>query len=406
MNQFLKNAQAFDMEAVLNAEEAKVESFNSTLEYTRPLGEYPTVSEIVNFLQNRKRNIHVYTDDIRSNGIVVQDDMRKYLESPNLSSGTIKKALNTMLHYEFEKNCRKKLEALQGEKDHFKLGTYLHECVLEPTKFSRVIVEPKASRANNSDLDMLCDFWEETIRDKGEVFPEGSAPIQAEEAIEKAYKDTVKDIDKRDGKKEYLNNLIQISGLRVVSEDMKMIIDIAHSNYMRYGNGILPELLKHSKREISMYVKDEETGLDVKIRPDAIQFAENIGVDAIISVKTTSCETLGHFYYHSAKLNYETSEGMYQEVASKATGRDFATTLMIMIQTVPPYGVALLKWNPEDIEIGKHKYRHALQSIADADFSKVVPSFDMYAEQGHFGIIEMKQPDWNKKNIHPVDVND
>lgn len=71
-------------------------------------------------------------------------------------------------------------------------------------------------------------------------------------------------------------------------------------------------------------------------------------------------DDLGKFYYDCAKLKYELSEGMYQEVMSSVTGRNFNVTIMIMLQTVEPYDVAVLFWSPDDLANGKYKYRYAL----------------------------------------------
>ena len=133
-------------------------------------------------------------------------------------------------------------------------------------------------------------------------------------------------------------------------------------------------------------------------------FKENIGENAIISVKSTGVESLSHFYYQSAKLNYELSEGMYQDIVSKVTGRDFNTTIMIMLQTVPPYGVGVMVWNGEDIEIGKYKYRQALQTAYQCEINNSYPTYDAFAEQGNMGLIDMKQPEWNAKDLQPTDI--
>ena len=49
--------------------------------------------------------------------------------------------------------------------------------------------------------------------------------------------------------------------------------------------------------EVSFYGRDEETGLDVRVRPDYFNVEENIGVNAVISFKTTRADDLGKFYY-------------------------------------------------------------------------------------------------------------
>ena len=97
---------------------------------------------------------------------------------------------------------------------------------------------------------------------------------------------------------------------------------------------------------------------------------------------------------------------MYLDVAEAVTGRPFTCTIMRMVQTVPPFGVAALVWNAEDLEIGKYKYRQALQIVADCEASRKYPGYDIHAESGNLGFIDMKHPEWNAKELYPTDVDD
>ena len=97
---------------------------------------------------------------------------------------------------------------------------------------------------------------------------------------------------------------------------------------------------------------------------------------------------------------------MYQQVATEITGRKFNTTIMIMLQTVPPYLVAVFIWSPDDLQNGKYKYRHALDTVKECQDKQSWPGFDASAEAGNFGIIELKQPEWAMKELHPVDIDE
>jgi len=374
------------------------------IDFTRPIGEYPTAEEVARFISSRKGTEHVYTKDLNVGGIAVQDAMEKYLANDAYSSGQFKAAIKTPLHLFFEREdeARRELDKLKNKK-HFELGTFLHECMLEPTKFSRVIIEPKESLASLAGAQVLIEFWENTLENLEVCYLDGEE-VEPQNVLDFANKE-VPDTTKLGDKKKYLSIIKTATGITPISASNKIIVDVVKRNYETYGNGIIPKLLKHSKREISLYAKDDETGLDLKVRPDSMQFAENIGVNAIISVKSTGVESLSHFYYQSAKFNYEVSEGMYQEVATKVTGRDFNTTIMIMLQTVAPFGVGVMVWNGEDIEIGKHKYKQGLQTAYECELSGEYPTYDAFAEEGSLGIINMKQPSWNSKELQPVDLS-
>ena len=355
MNNFENFEFGADAFAALNSAE-KGEILTKTIDYTRPLNEYPKADFIANFLLGKDtKNVHIYTKDLNVDGIAVQDSMEKYLEADSLQSSHLKKALITPLHLGFSlDDDRVELEKAKDKKGYFELGTFLHQCVLEPTKFSRVIVEPKFSLASKEGVEGLIKFWESTIEKQGFAFNSQGEQITVKEAFSEASDEVSRlglSIDKQDGKKVFYYALKSLSGLEAVSEEHFLKIQILKKQYDNYGGGILKDILKHSKREISFYT--EENGVKLKVRPDAIQFEENIGVNAIISIKSTACEDLRAFYYNAAKLHYDLSEGMYQEVVSKVSGRDFNTTIMIMLQTVEPYGIAVLVWSAEDIEMGK-----------------------------------------------------
>jgi hypothetical protein len=251
------------------------------IDYTRPLNEYPTADKIVNFLLGKNtKNQHIYTKDLNVDGIAVQDSMEKYLETDALQSSHLKKALITPLHLSFSlDDDRAELEKLKGKKDYFELGTFLHQCILEPTKFSRVIVEPKYSLSSNEGVLSLTKFWEQTIENQGFGINSQGEQISVQDSFSEAMNDVAKlglSVDKIDGKKVYLQSLKVLSGLEPVSEEHSMKIKILKKYYENYGGGILKDILKHSKREISFYT--EEDGIKLKVRPDAIQFEENIGV--------------------------------------------------------------------------------------------------------------------------------
>ena len=384
------------------------EAESKKIDYSRPLNEYPTAEKIAKFLMTRNAPArHIYTKDLNiGKGQAVQDAMEKYLATPALQSLHLKKALVSPLHLAFSmsddvKEMNKRKEA----KGYFELGTYIHQCFLEPTKFSRVIVETKGSLASNDGVLSLIKFWEGVINARGfGVSPDGEE-IPAEEAIQEALNEVSShglNTDKIDGKKCYYYALKNIAGMESVTQDHYDIIQILKKQYDGYGGGILKEILKHSKREISFYT--QEDGVDVKVRPDAIQFAENIGVNAIISIKSTASEDLKSFYNQAARMHYDLSEGMYQDIVSKVSGRDFNTTIMIMFQTVEPFGVAVLVWSADDIEMGKYKYRTGLQIAKECQEKEIWPGYETFAEEGSFGLIQMQLPTWNNREILPTNL--
>jgi hypothetical protein len=349
-----------------------------------PTATYPLLSDCINHILTHQNQepIEISLEELAINGEVIADDMNTYLSRKFNSSSALKEVLKTPLHYYYYiHNTIPKVS-----KKHFDLGTFAHKAFLEPELFNKCAVEPKANLTLRDGVLLLLKFYYSL---EGYDFD----PTELAEWNQNELKAL---LAKKKMDCEY----------EIIEEEHKIIIDILKINYNNYGGGIIPLLMKGAKSEVSFYGEDAETGLNVKVRPDAINIKENIGVDAIISFKTTTANDIRKFFYDSAKYMYELSEGMYQDVVSSITGRDFKSTIMIMLQTSPPYLPAVFWWDADDLENGKYKYRFALSTVRDCFEKKLFPGFDAKAESGNFGIIEMKQPDWTTKELHPVDIED
>lgn len=376
----------FDLDNYAEGEELNPSAYNPD--------DYPTKEEMLDFisLNCNKKPFNIDLKKLSINGLVKRDPMEMYLQSKNISSSNLKSALKTprSFFYDYEKVFEEK------EKPCFQLGTFAHMAFLEPRLFDLVKVEPKYNQASKEGVLGMIRFYDDLLlKDQGYV-----VDASEETPSERWNFSDLKDF--RDNKRQKCIDL----GYSFISDEMNMIIKALERNYHWYGNGIIKQLLKGAYSEVSFYLKDNETGLDVRVRPDYFNVEENIGVNAVISFKTTRADDLGKFYYDCAKLKYELSEGMYQEVMSSVTGRNFNTTIMIMLQTVEPYDVAVLFWSPDDLANGKYKYRYALSIVKDCFDNKWFPGYDAKAEEGSRGIIDMQLPDWSKKMLHPVAIDD
>lgn len=353
--------------------------------------EYPESHEMLSRILNSDDRIEIKCEDLSVNGTVVKDEMETYLKTKAVSNSALKEALKTPLHYYVYCND----ETPKKPKEHFELGTFIHMAFLEPELFDRCVVGPEDAPMNDLEgVQKWVDFYEANTNI--------TRKIQAREAV----KLLDLDIEKMKGKKAYIKELKKLSKITCVDADHAQIIKLVKRHYYTYGGGIIPKILKGAMFEASMYGTDPESGLPVKIRPDAINVEENIGVNAIISFKSTRSQTKGKFEMDCANQGYHIGEGMYQKVASHITGRKFNCTIMIMIQTVAPFLPAVFWWNPDDLHLGKLKYDMGMQCISDAMEKGIYPGFDVHAESGNYGIIDMKLPEWIQRDVDPVELED
>jgi hypothetical protein len=352
--------------------------------------DYANIEDMLDRINASDERIEINLAEMSVNGRVLEEPMEKYLATKAISSSAIKEALKSPQHFWFYMNDRTE----KGTKKHFELGTFAHMAFLEPELFDLVIVEPDAPLNTKEGVQTHVDFWEA----KSNKFIKASAQTEVELLG--------LDITKMDGKREYIKQLKAQSKYKSVEDGHFQVIKWLKRNYTTYGGGILQKIFAGAKAEVSFYGVDAETGLDVKIRPDAFNIEENIGVNAIISVKTTKAATKGKFELDCASYGYHVSEAMYQKVATDITGRKFNATIMVMLQTEPPYLLAVFWWNPSDLHAGRMRYDHAMQTVSEAFDKKLFPGFDAYAEAGHYGIIQMELPYWIQKEVDPMDIEE
>ena len=345
-------------------------------------GDYPAKEVMIDFIEQHHEEppTEIFLSELSLFGNVVKDDMETYLADKSIGSSGLKEVLKTPRHffYDFENEFAPK------QKDYFELGTFAHMAFLEPELFDKVAVAPDVNLATKVGVLEMIRFFEKL---------NGSKNTCNEDWI-------MNDL------KGILDYERSQCGFQIIKPEHFEIINALKKNYYWYGGGIIPKILKGAMAEVSFYGEDDITGLGVKVRPDYFNIEENIGVNAVISFKTTRADNLGKFFYDAAKLKYELSEGMYQKVISDITGRKFNATIMIMMQTVAPYDVAVLWWSADDIQLGKYKYEQAILTVKECMDNGWFPGFDGMAESGSHGIIDMKLPEWAEKELHPVDVDD
>lgn len=322
----------------------------------------------------------VYNYALGVHGRVSSDWMKTYLATEGESSSLLKEALKSPRHYLIARNE----EIKPREAKHFELGTFAHEAILEPRRFEKVVVKPKADRGTIRGCIELINFYCDLLQtDRPDIMgPSCKLPTLkalASDMEEKAVK----------------------SGYTMIDQTHCDIIRAMKISFNTYGGGILPKIMPYIKTETSMYGKDSSTGLKVKIRPDGMLLEENFGINAILSVKTTNATSVEAFMRDCAKYRYELAEGMYLKVASDITGRTFTATVMIMAQTVIPFQVAVFYWNAEDLEVGKYKYAQAMDIVKQCRETDFWPGFDAKAEEGAHGIIQCKLPEYIKAELLP-----
>lgn len=358
--------------------------------------DYTDLNTVVRHLKTRRKVAGSKIQDLAVNGEAIRDSFGKYLSTKHLSSSVLKEVYKTPLHF----YCAMNEPAAKRQSKAFDLGTFCHLAFLEPDRFRRVVVEPKASGSTTEGVEKLLRFWEKKLQN--ERMADGRTLVNY---CRRLVTNRKLSLAKIDGKRELLKEYRQRSDFAIVDHNTSEIIKLIKRHYYSYGGGLLPELMAGSIPECSFYGHDPATGLPVKVRPDGIVLAENAGANLIISFKSTAADSISKFAYDAAKYRYHLAEGMYLDVVSNVTGRKFTGVVTVMLQTVPPYLPAVFWWDAEHLANGRYQYHQALQTVKACHESGLYPGFDAFAESiDDMGFIPLSLPEWVLREVQPIGI--
>ncbi|TXF11147.1 PD-(D/E)XK nuclease-like domain-containing protein [Pelomicrobium methylotrophicum] len=120
-------------------------------------------------------------------------------------------------------------------------------------------------------------------------------------------------------------------------------------------------LLANGMAEMSGFWSDPETGIECKCRPDWLAMAGET-VTGIVDVKTCVDASADGFARAIATLGYDLQAAFYQDGLKAMTGRTIPF-YFIAVEKEAPYAVAAYEASDEVIEVGRAKYRGALQLL-------------------------------------------
>jgi hypothetical protein len=220
-------------------------------------------------------------------------------------------------------------------------GTAVHTAILEPENFARdYVVAPKFDRRTKEGK-VAAEVWEAENA--------GKTPLTAE----------------------------QMEAINKMVESIR-----AHAGAAR--------LLSNGLAEISGFWVDQETGIECKCRPDFMVVAEDRPEElvAIIDVKTCTDASIEGFSRAIATLGYDVQAAFYTDGIKALIGRTLPF-YFIAVEKDAPYAVACYKASDEVIEVGRAKYRAALQLLKWCRDNDQWPAYQPNGE-----IEEINLPRW------------
>ena len=123
---------------------------------------------------------------------------------------------------------------------------------------------------------------------------------------------------------------------------------------MVYQDFPLWQALQSSKREMSVFWTDEETGVQCRVRFDSL-----LAPFSIFDLKTTTDARPECFIKQAVRLDYDLQAAMYTEAARRFTG-ELLPFNFIGLETEAPHGIWLMPAGQSMIDNGWAKFRKAL----------------------------------------------
>jgi hypothetical protein len=143
--------------------------------------------------------------------------------------------------------------------------------------------------------------------------------------------------------------------------------------------------------ERSLVWRDEETGLWLKSRPDAIPLASGDFSD----LKTTESVSDDAIERTLANYGYHQQGALVGEASAKVLQVEMASFTLIFVEKEPPHAVRIVTVPTEDLQRGAHQNRWAMREFAKALDRGIWPGPGGGATDAEF----VGLPNWSRKKI-------
>ena len=139
--------------------------------------------------------------------------------------------------------------------------------------------------------------------------------------------------------------------------------------------------------ETSVFHRDEETGLWLKVRPDVVP------VNTILTDLKSTADVSPHAVTRAVTdYHYHMQLALAGEVIEKVIGVAIETYALVLIEKDPPYSVAVAEIDPDAIAWGKVLNRAAMRRYAEC-LAKG-PEAKNFPRNRTTGIMTIRLPDW------------
>jgi len=160
-----------------------------------------------------------------------------------------------------------------------------------------------------------------------------------------------------------------------------------------YADAVIQRLIQGIEYNYSLCWIDEETGLQLKTRPDICKVKKNI----VVNLKTAIDGSPETFARDCAKYDYPFQACMEIDGCIKTGFMERVDNYFwLVVEKEPPFSATIYEFDQEDIKDCMLEYRYTLHNVAEAKRTGLYPSYSQRADNKH-GILTVKLPLYYKR---------
>lgn len=298
-----------------------------------------------------------------SNGIHTDITIEAYhANRSHISATSIKEAKASLKQFDWHRR------GLMPKSDglHFSFGNAFELALLDKSGFQKSVGIRQE------------DYWialanEEYMKEKGKTYsnPRNSARYKAEES---------KWLAQNEGK------------YQIPDKGKQSFEAIEHMLTSCYSDSTIKKLIDGTEYQLSLFWTDEESGLNLKTRPDICKRKKNV----IVNVKTIEDGSPKNFSKELAKFDYPLQAALEIKgcIATKLMPQ-VDNYFWLVIEKSEPYNATIYEFIESDIRTTTMELEYYLNIIAKAEKEQKWPGYTQQADN-KFGILQATLPLWYK----------
>lgn len=157
------------------------------------------------------------------------------------------------------------------------------------------------------------------------------------------------------------------------------------------------QLLSNGHAELSVFWIDPDTGIECKCRPDFLTIDENGEVTGIVDVKSAADGSSELFAKAMVNYGYDLQSAFYSDPFQAALGREIPFRF-IAAESDEPFAASVYRVGERTLQLGRKKYKQALQLLAWCRESNSWPSYQPFGDEEAIEV-----PHWAFKGLSDQD---